>query len=332
MIPPTFSHKLSRPSRQAGHFPQVMAPYITTLSPSAKAETPLPTAAISPEASAPTTNGSWRFANAMPRKPHRSRWLSATALTRIWTSPAPGGGGGGTSASSILRSAISLSARMANIIYAVGQSGRLETHHKRHVLPSEAERVRNCMAQICVARLIGHDVERNRRIWNGVIDCRGNALVLQRQKRKDGFDRSRRRKGMADHRFIRRDRQCFHALTKHGGASKVFHLVVFGSAGAMRVNVVYVVWRQTGVVDRVGYAANDRLAVRARPGTMKGIRHLATTFDHAEDLCSARLGRVVAFQYERARTFSHHETVAILGEWLGRGVGRVIAGRQRRKQ
>src|SRR5262249_9156615 len=125
-----------------------------------------------------TTNGSWRFANAMPRKPHRSRWLSATALTRIWTSPSPGGGGGGMSASSILRSAISLSARMSNIICSSGQSGWLETYDKRHVLPAKAERIGNCVAQICVARLVGHDVERNRRIRNRVVDCRGNVLVL----------------------------------------------------------------------------------------------------------------------------------------------------------
>ena len=93
MMPPTFSHRLSRPSRQAAQCPQVMAPYITTLSPGAKPATPGPTAAISPEASAPTTKGSLRLAKAMPRKPHRSRWLSATALMRICTSPSPGGGG-----------------------------------------------------------------------------------------------------------------------------------------------------------------------------------------------------------------------------------------------
>ena len=60
--------------------------------------TPSPTAAISPAASAPTTSGSLRLANAMPRKPQTSMWLSATALTAICTSPAAGGGGAGTSA------------------------------------------------------------------------------------------------------------------------------------------------------------------------------------------------------------------------------------------
>ena len=31
MMPPTFSQRLSRPSRQAVQVPQVMAPYIATL-------------------------------------------------------------------------------------------------------------------------------------------------------------------------------------------------------------------------------------------------------------------------------------------------------------
>ena len=96
MMPPTFSQRLSRPSRQAGQVPQVSAPYITTGSPALNAVTPSPTAAISPAASAPTTSGSLRLAKAMPRKPQRSMWLSATALIAICTSPAPGGGGAGT--------------------------------------------------------------------------------------------------------------------------------------------------------------------------------------------------------------------------------------------
>ena len=43
MMPPTFSHRLSRPSRQAGQVPQVRAPYITTLSPGLRPVTSGPT-------------------------------------------------------------------------------------------------------------------------------------------------------------------------------------------------------------------------------------------------------------------------------------------------
>ena len=58
---------------QASQCPQVMAPYITTLSPGLNVVTPAPTVAISPEASAPITSGNCRLAKAMPRKPQRSR-------------------------------------------------------------------------------------------------------------------------------------------------------------------------------------------------------------------------------------------------------------------
>src|SRR6185437_11336363 len=48
--PATFSHKLSRPSRQFAHLPQVIAPYITTFWPRLNCVTPRPAAAICPEA------------------------------------------------------------------------------------------------------------------------------------------------------------------------------------------------------------------------------------------------------------------------------------------
>ena len=96
MMPPTFSHRLSRPSLQAGQTPQVSAPYITTFWPGLKRVTPSPMAAISPEASAPTTSGIrpwWTRALAstwicVPRRPscvnraRNSRVLRA--LQRCW--------------------------------------------------------------------------------------------------------------------------------------------------------------------------------------------------------------------------------------------------------
>src|SRR5215218_4307882 len=94
MMPATFSHRLSRPSRHGRHTPQVWAPYMTTFWPGVNPVTPSPSWAISPEASAPTTSGSLRLAKAIPRKPHTSMWLRPTARTRICTSPGPGGGGG----------------------------------------------------------------------------------------------------------------------------------------------------------------------------------------------------------------------------------------------
>src|SRR6202030_94486 len=131
-------HRLSRPPRQASQVPQVKPPYITTAWPGLNAPASGPTAAISPAASAPTTSGSLRLAKAMPRQPHTSMWLSATALMRICTSPAPGDGGDGSSTSSSLRSATMVRAR---ILEKLRRSHRLSGQDQRDVLTAEAEGV-----------------------------------------------------------------------------------------------------------------------------------------------------------------------------------------------
>src|SRR5438874_5694568 len=213
MIPPMFSHRLSRPSRQALHSPQVMAPYITTPSPGLNAVTPGPTMAISPAASAPTMSGSLRLAKAMPRQPHTSMWLSATALIRICTSPAPGGGGGASSTSSSLRSAISVSAR-------IRPSHRLPAHDQRNVLAAEAEGVGDGVTQFGVARHVGHDVERDRQIGHLVVDGRRYTPMVERQQREHRLDRARRGQRMPDHRLVRGDRDVFRAFPEHGQSTE----------------------------------------------------------------------------------------------------------------
>ena len=47
---------------------------------------------------------------------------------------------------------------------AARRSGRLAPHHQRDVLPAEAERIRNGVRHLGVARRIRHDVERDRRV------------------------------------------------------------------------------------------------------------------------------------------------------------------------
>ena len=60
--------------------------------------------------------------------------------------------------------------------------------------------------------------------------------------------------------------------------------------------------------------------------------HLAATRQYAEDVGAARLGGLVAFEHERGGAFGHDEAVAVLGERLGRGLRRIIRGRERREQ
>src|SRR5436309_1474004 len=101
------------------------------------------------------------------------------ALMRICTSPASGGGGGGRSASSILRSATRVSARIDRVRRRErnerargAPSRRLARHHKGNVLAAEAEGIGQRVAYFRVARLVRHDIEWDRRIRGLVVDGR----------------------------------------------------------------------------------------------------------------------------------------------------------------
>src|SRR5262245_52013077 len=201
------------------------------------------------------------------------------------------------SASSSLRSAISLSARMAK--WFKPPLGRLKPHDQRNVLTAEAERIGNGVPQASITRLVRYHVERNRRIRNGVVDRRGNALVLQREQGEHRLDRTSGRKRVADHGFVGGDRQALHALSKYGRATQIFHLVIFGCAGAVRVDVVDIIWSKTGVVDRVCDASDDRLAVGAGTRAVESVCHFAAALNYAQDFGSACFGGVVALKHQR---------------------------------
>ena len=50
-----------------------------------------------------------------------------------------------------------------------------------------------------------------------VVDGRRDPLMLERKQREDRLDRAGRRERVADHRFVRRDRDFLGALAEHGG-------------------------------------------------------------------------------------------------------------------
>ena len=65
---------------------------------------------------------------------------------------------------------------------------------------------------------------------------------------------------------------------------------------------------------------------------MEGVGQFAAAGHHAEDRRAAGDRGLVAFQHQRAGAFRHDEAVAVLGERLGRGLRRIVLGRQRRQQ
>ena len=115
MMPATFSHRLSRPSRQALQVPQVSAPYITTGSPGLK-----PRHAVADRGDLARGFGADHERHLALGERHAAEAPDVDVVERdrldaICTSPAAGGGGAGTSASSSLRSPSSVSARMVAV-------------------------------------------------------------------------------------------------------------------------------------------------------------------------------------------------------------------------
>src|SRR5262249_2784732 len=154
-------------------------------------------------------------------------------------------------------------------------SGGLAAHHQRDVLAAEAERVRQRVTDLGIARGVRHDIERYGRIGDVVVDRRRQTLMLQREQREYALNRAGRRQRVPDHRLIRGNRYRFRALAEYRRYAEIFHLVVLGRAGAMRVDVVDIIGSKTGVRDGVTDAADDGLAVGARAGAVERIRHLA---------------------------------------------------------
>src|SRR4030095_12290178 len=100
---------------------------------------------------------------------------------------------------------------------------RFTRQNPRGVLAAEAERVRHHGGDAGVARLVGDDVEGNRRIRNIVIDGRRNPLMLKRQQREHGFHRAGGGERVAYHRLVGRYRNLLGALAEHGRDAQIFH-------------------------------------------------------------------------------------------------------------
>src|SRR5690242_11392809 len=72
------------------------------------------------------------------------------------------------------------------------RSGRFARQDQRGVLAAEAERIRHDSSHARIARLVTDDVELDGRIRDFIIDRRRNPLMLEREQRNHGFDRTGR--------------------------------------------------------------------------------------------------------------------------------------------
>src|SRR5665213_357352 len=330
-MPATFSQKLSRPSRHAAHFPQVSAPNSATTWPGF-IDTSAPTAMTVPAASAPITIGSLRLANAMPRQPHTSMWLSATAPIATVTSRGAGEGASGRSTTARLRLSRSCSARMAmNALPGTrgpeSPSRRFGRDHQAGVLTAETEGVGKHAADRCASRHVGHHVESDGRVGMPVVDGWRDDAFLDRLDGEDRFDRTGGSEGVADHRLVGAYRHLAHALAEDRRQRHRFHLVVLRRAGAVRVDVVDGIRRHAGIVDGYLYRADDRRAVGLRPRAMEVVGFLADALDDGVDPGAPCHGSIVVFQHQRRRAFGDDESVTVRRERPRHFLRRLVGAR-----
>ena len=99
--------------------------------------------------------------------------------------------------------------------------------------------------------------------------------------------------------------------------------------GAVGVDVVDVVRRDAGALDRRVHAAERAVAVLGRRRDVEGVARQAVADQFGVDLRAARLGVLVLLEHDDAGPLAHHEAVAVLVVGA-RGLGRrvVEAGRR----
>src|SRR5262249_56370294 len=119
------------------------------------------------------------------------------------------------------------------------------------------------------------------------------------------------RQGVPDHRLVRGNWNDAHAFAEDRGNAQILHLVVLGGRGAVRIDIVDVLWPDAGVGQGIAHAGDDWLAIRARAGAVEGVGFFTAAFENAENLGAARHRVVVVFEHQRGRAFGQDEAVAI---------------------
>ena len=107
--------------------------------------------------------------------------------------------------------------------------------------PKELERT---VDDLLLAGVVRHDVERDGRIGDLVVDRRRNDAGAHGLHREHRLDRARRGERVADHRLVRADRHAAQALAEHLLERHRLHLVVLRRAGAVGVDVLDLVRRR----------------------------------------------------------------------------------------
>src|SRR6476660_10601644 len=122
---------------------------------------------------------------------------------------------------------------------------------------------------------------------------------------------------MAGHRFGGADGNPISAVAEHlFDRARLADVADVGGSG-VRVNVINLVRRYAGVLERELHGTGGALTVRRRRRHVVSVRGDAVSYEFAVNIRAARLGMLQFLHHHNSCAFAHHKTVAITIEWPG---------------
>ena len=169
-------------------------------------------------------------------------------------------------------------------------------------------------------RLVRHVVQVASRIRRLVVD-RGEkhrlADALERENRLDGPGRA---DGVAQHRFVRAEREGGRARAEDALDGERLEGVVLHRGGPVRVDVADVGALDPGILDRPDHREDCALGLRMDVRDAVGIGRVTIAEELTEDRRAAVPGMHEILEDERTGPFGDHEAAALAIEWAGRAI------------
>ena len=191
------------------------------------------------------------------------------------------------------------------------------------VLATEAEAVGHGVVERVAGVLVGAHIEVDAFVLVEHVRGRMNHLILQGLHGDDGFKSTGGAESVADHALGRVHLEAVGGAGKDLLESGAFSNVAERSRSTVGVHVAHILRGNTGFAESHFDSEADAFAVFTRGGHVVSISAHADAGHASENVGATLLGVREAFEHENARTFTDHETVAVLIERT-RGRRRVV--------
>src|SRR6266516_2715196 len=99
--------------------------------------------------------------------------------------------------------------------------------------------------------------------------------------------------------------------------------------GCMGIDVINLIGRYAGVLERELHGARCAFTVWWRRGHVVSVRGKAVSCDFTVNLRASRFGVLQFLDHHNPRAFAHHKTVAVTIERPGDALGLIVAGTER---